>query len=79
MEERRERRIALVWSLVVLASMFVIIIAGYAAAFGFRWAAFILIGALAARHAANLTLGFIRYRETMARPWPRVEPVDDDE
>ena len=79
MDEKRERRLGIAWAAVLLTSLVLIIVGGYASAFGWRPGALLLIAALAIRTFANLTVGLTMYRATMTRPWPEVAPIDDDE
>jgi hypothetical protein len=79
-EQRQDER-WLVWaaSTLYLSVELVLIVSMYAAAFGWRPAAFVMIGALGVIVLSHLTVGVVSYRRTMARPWPRVSPLDDDD
>jgi hypothetical protein len=44
-----------------------------------RTIALATVGALAVQFTADLVAGIAHYREVMARPWPEVQPIDDDD
>jgi hypothetical protein len=46
---------------------------------GWRAAAWLLVGALAAVTAGHLAISAVAYRRTMRREWPRVEPLPDND
>jgi len=50
-----------------------------AAVAGWRPAAWILAGVVAAFVASHVVISTVAFRRTMRRPWPRVEPVPDDD
>jgi hypothetical protein len=51
----------------------------YAAAAGWRPAAWILIASVTTLVAGHIWISTAAYRRTMSRPWPRVEPLPDDD
>jgi hypothetical protein len=44
-----------------------------------RTLALIAVGALTVEIAADVVAGIAHYREVMAREWPKVEPLDNEE
>jgi hypothetical protein len=77
--EPRGDRLDALWYLLGTLGTGAIILGGYAAAFGWRPAAWILVAVVAATVAGHVLIAAIRYRRTMRRPWPRVEPLSDDD
>ena len=57
----------------------VVIACGVGAAIGWRVAGYLLIAAFGIRLVTHLAAGFAGYRDAMARPWPQVPPLDDDD
>jgi hypothetical protein len=53
------------------------IVGFYAAAFGQRWGAYVLLGWFLARLSLHLAIGVWGYARAMTRPWPKVEPLTD--
>jgi hypothetical protein len=51
---------------------------GIGAALGHRWGAYVLLAGLVVQIGARLIVGTTAYRDVMARPWPKVAPLDDD-
>lgn len=51
----------------------------YAAAFGHRFGAYLLLSGFALTLVIHLALGVVGYREVMNRPWPQVPPLEDDD
>jgi hypothetical protein len=60
------------WTLVMIVGV-------YAAALGWRPAAYLLLTALLGLVAGHLVMGITEYRRVMKRPWPDVAPLDDDD
>jgi hypothetical protein len=56
-----------------------VIALGVAALAGWRWAGYLLIVALGLRLAAHLAAAIANFRAVMARPWPQVQPLPDDD
>jgi hypothetical protein len=50
-----------------------------AAVAGSRVGAYLMLGALGGTISVHLVVGVIGYRRAMARPWPRVSPLDDED
>ena len=76
---RHDRRLYAVYSVAQLAS-FVSLMAGvYAAVLGWRPAAFLMIAGLTGTVLSHLWIGVVGYREVMARSWPDVKPLEDEE
>jgi hypothetical protein len=65
-------RLGLLWAALLLAG-------GYAAAFGWRPGAILILTGFLGNLVGNLVTGFAEYRRVMSRPWPEVSPVEDDE
>jgi hypothetical protein len=60
------------FELLLLAAM-------YAAALGWRPAAFVMLAAAFGQGGLHLGVGVVMYRATMSRPWPSVPSLDDDD
>ena len=67
------------WRLALTATALVLTAASLAAVSGWRPAAWVIVTAAVAGGAVNLVLSVVKYRRTMARPWPRVESLQDDD
>jgi phage shock protein PspC (stress-responsive transcriptional regulator) len=52
---------------------------GYAAAFGWHDGVFLLLAWALLTFAWHLIAGIYGYRHAMAREWPRVAPLEDDD
>jgi hypothetical protein len=61
------------------ACTFAMLIGMYGAALGWRPAAFVMLAGALGRGSLDLVAGITLYRKTMARPWPRVAPLADDD
>jgi hypothetical protein len=68
-----------VFSWVNLLTPGVLLVGAYGALLEWRPGAYLLIAALTLSVAANLAVGVLAYRRTMSRPWPRVQPLTDDD
>lgn len=56
-----------------------IVIGAFAAVAGWGPSAWILVGLVAAAVAGHVAIAAVRYRRIMRRPWPKVEPLTDDD
>jgi O-antigen/teichoic acid export membrane protein len=74
-----DRMLDAAWRAIVGAVPVVIAVAAAFALGGSRPAAWVAVGAVVAAFAANLALSVAKYRRTMRRPWPKVEPLSDDD
>jgi hypothetical protein len=73
------RTLEWIWSLADLGFTAVLVAGILAALAGFRVGAYLMLGALCGTLSVHLAVAVVGYRRTMARPWPRVEPLDDDD
>ena len=55
------------------------IIGGYAALLGWRDGVFLMLAWAMITFAWHLVVGVMSYRSVMARPWPHVAPLPDDD
>ena len=55
------------------------LLGGYAAVLGWRDGVFLMLAWALITFAWHLVVGITAYRSVMARPWPRVAPLPDDE
>jgi hypothetical protein len=67
------------WRIVGLFNTPAFIVGGLAAVAGHRWGAYVLIANLVVQIGSHLIVGAWAYRDVMTRPWPNVEPLDDDD
>jgi len=51
----------------------------FTALLGWRPGAFLAVGGASLTFAWHLGLGVFSYRRTMRRPWPNVQPIEDDD
>jgi hypothetical protein len=69
--------------LVVLAiaqtPLLVLWLGGMYAALAWRPAIYVALVSMTGRFLVHLVQGWLTYRAVMARPWPKVRPLDDDE
>lgn len=78
-EARRSSRIAVavavfepVWLLTMIAGM-------YGAGFGWRPGAYLMLAAVLGTIGGHVVAGAAEYRTVMARPWPQVAPLADED
>jgi hypothetical protein len=55
------------------------IVGGYAAVLGWRDGVFLMLAWALLTFAWHLAVGITAYRSVMARPWPQVAPLEDDD
>jgi hypothetical protein len=67
------------WLLVERLQLPWLLVGGIAAAAGERWGAYVLVAQIVFQVAAHLLVGGANYRRVMARPWPQVAAVPDDD
>ena len=65
-------RISPVWTVLLVAGC-------YGGLLGWRGGAFLMLSAVIGSICGHLVIGVAAYRSVMARPWPNVAPLDDDE
>jgi hypothetical protein len=73
------RTLEWIWSLSDLSFTAVLLAGMVAAVAGSRVGAYLMLGALGGTISVHLVVGVIGYRRAMARPWPRVSPLDDED
>jgi hypothetical protein len=56
-----------------------LLVGAYGAVFEWRPGAYVMVAALTLSVFANLAVGALAYRQTMNCPWPRVQPLRDDD
>jgi hypothetical protein len=54
-------------------------VGGFGAALSWRPGAFLMLTGAAGLLTTHLFIGVSAYRETMNRPWPRVQPLPEDD
>ena len=74
----RERALLIVLA-VAESLFFVLMIGGMYAALVWRPAAYVMLIGFTGRVLNHVAQGALRYRKVMARPWPQVTPIDDDD
>ena len=79
MIRRREKGLQRLWRRLDLVFKAVLVAGAVAAASGWRPAAAVLLAALAGLVGSHVAIGVVAYRRTMRRPWPRVEPLPDED
>lgn len=78
--ELSSRDRVLVITLAVAENLFfLLLVGGMYAALLWRPAAYVMLAGLSGRLLNHLAQGIVRYRMVMARPWPKVTPLDDDD
>ena len=75
----RQKSTWLEWVFGLGRSLFLllIVIGAYAAAFGQRAGAYLMLAGLLGSIATHLLVGVVGYRQVMRRDWPNVAPLDD--
>lgn len=79
MDPPRSDRLDALWHVLGTVVTGAIILGAFAAVAGWGPSAWILVGVVAASVAGHIVMAAVRYRRTMRRPWPQVEPLADDE
>ena len=79
MRAASDEQLGRMWALVGFASLALLVTGGYAAAAGWRPAAWLLVASVAGAFAGRVAISVVAYRRTMRRPWPEVSPLRDDE
>lgn len=74
----RERHVLLALAL-AQTPLLALWIGGMYAALVWRPAIYIALVSMTGRFLVHLVQGWLAYRAVMARPWPKVEPLADDE
>jgi hypothetical protein len=74
----RERAL-LITPAVAESLFFVLMIGGMYAALVWRPAAYVMLIGFTGHVLNHIAQGVLRYRMVMARPWPKVAPIDDDD
>jgi hypothetical protein len=67
------------WRLVSRLDLPAMFVGAAAAALRHRWGAYVLLANLGVQIGSHLLVGSWAYRDVMARAWPRVEPLRDDD
>jgi hypothetical protein len=75
----RDTGLQIAWRLLDAVGTAVLLAGLWPAAAGWRPAAWILVGAVTALVGGHIWISAAAYRRTMRRPWPRVEPLPDDD
>jgi hypothetical protein len=75
----RDRLLDLSWGWASLAFELALTFGAFLAVAAWRPAAVIMIGAFTLGVAAHVALAVVKYRRTMTRPWPKVQPLPDDD
>jgi hypothetical protein len=78
-DEPRSDRLDALWHVLGTLVTGAIIIGGFAAVAGWTPAAWILVAVVAAAVVGHVVIAVLRYRQIMRRPWPKVEPLTDDD
>jgi hypothetical protein len=76
---RRETGLDYLWSGVDALGTMLILVGLLAAALGWGPSAWLLVATVTALIGSRLVIGAVAYRRTMRRPWPKVEPLPDDD
>ena len=74
-----DARLGRLWRLWLHATNALIVVGALGAVAGWRPAAWFLVAVVTGGLAVSLAIGAAAYKQTMRRPWPRVEPVRDDD
>lgn len=77
--ERDPTLIERAWAYGLLASMVAIIGGAYASVFVGLPGALLMLGGVCVRVGLNLVVGVSEYRLVMAREWPKVRSLDDED
>jgi integral membrane sensor domain MASE1 len=75
----RSDRLGSLWQVLGTAVTGAIVVAAFAAIAGWGPAGWILVAAVAAAVVGHVVIAALRYRQVMRRPWPKVEPLTDDD
>jgi hypothetical protein len=75
----RGDRLDWLWQVLGTVVTGAIIVGAFAALAGWSPAAWILVAVIAAAVAGHVVIAVLRYRQVMRRPWPKVEPLPDDD
>jgi RsiW-degrading membrane proteinase PrsW (M82 family) len=75
----RPNKLALVAAYLLPVWLIVMVVGLYAAAFGWRPGAYLMITALLGDIVSHTLMGVTEYRRVMRRPWPKVPPIDADD
>lgn len=59
--------------------MLLLIAGAYGGALGWRVAALVMLAAVSGQIGGHLLVGLTEYRRAMRRPWPKVQPAQDDD
>jgi hypothetical protein len=78
-DPQRSDRLDALWQVLGTLVTGAIVVGAFAAVAGWGPAGWILVAVVAASVAGHITIAAIRYRRTMRRPWPKVEPISDDD
>jgi hypothetical protein len=78
-EPPRRDRLEGLWRSLGTTGTGAILAGSVAALLGWRPSAWILVGVVALIVAGHIAIAAIAYRRIMRRPWPRVEPLADDD
>ena len=62
-----------------LPSVFALVIGAWTSAVGWRTGAFVMLAGFLGRLASHTTVAIVGYRRVMSQPWPKVQPLEDDE
>jgi Na+/melibiose symporter-like transporter len=78
-EPPRRDRLDSLWQVLGTVATGAVVIGAFAALAGWSPAAWILVAVVAAAVVGHLVVAILRYRKIMRRPWPKVEPLPDDD
>ncbi len=65
------------WTTTALTAL--LIVGALVALLGADAGAAVVVAAIAAQAVTQVTLGLVKYRRTMHRPWPAVQPLSDED
>ena len=77
--EREDERLSAFWAWLDVVFSGVLILGILLLVVSWRPAAVLVVGGLGGLFAGHIAIGAVAYRRTMRRPWPKVEPVPDDD
>ncbi len=72
-------RLALVWKSIDVLLQIALVAGASLGLTGHRVGAWLMVAAVTGFVLNHVSVGLIGYRRAMSRPWPKVEPLDDDD
>ena len=67
------------WRAIRLLFLPLLVVGAVAAGYGHRWGAYVLIADVLLQVFGLAAVSFVQHRAVMARPWPKVAPLGDDD